>query len=168
MIRRFARCRSVVVASGLSAGLALLAGCQMNPFLVGYAGERLEPVKAATVVQEPPAASDARELGSSQFTASTGDAEVGDQATAAACVVGADLVQWKVTPMAREEWVESDPVYERRASGRGQFGSYIPIPGSRERWKYSARFWRSVTSASAPAEAAKAAPEQPPVAPARP
>lgn len=164
MIRRFARCRSAVAA----AGVALLTGCQTNPFLVGYAGERLEPVKAATVVQEPPAASDARELGSSQFTASTGDAEVGDQATAAACAVGADLVQWKVTPMAREEWVESDPVYERRASGRGQFGSYIPIPGSRERWKYSARFWRSVTSASAPAEAAKAAPEQPPVAPARP
>ncbi len=168
MIRRFARCPSAVVVAGLSAGFLLLSGCQMNPFLVGYAGERLEPVKAATVVQEPPAASDARELGSSQFTASTGDAEVGDQATAAACAVGADLVQWKVMPMTREEWVESDPVYERRASGRGQFGSYIPIPGSRERWKYSARFWRSVTSASAPAEAAKAAPEQPPAAPARP
>ncbi len=168
MIRRFARCRSAVVAAGLSAGFALLAGCQMNPFLVGYAGERLEPVKAATVVQEPPAASAARELGSSQFTASTGDAEVGDQATAAACAVGADIVQWKVTPMTREEWVENDPVYERRASGRGQFASYVPIPGTRERWKYSARFWRSVTSAPAPAEAAKVPPEQPSAAPARP
>ena len=154
MNSRFRRCLSAAVAvPALAAGLALLGGCQTNPFLVGYSGDRLEPVKSATVVQDPPAPAAARELGSSQFTASTGDAEVGDQATAAACAVGADIVQWNVAPMAREEWVESDPVSQRRASGRGQFASYIPSPGTRERWKYTARFWRSVTSQPAPAPA---------------
>lgn len=149
--RHLDRSRTAVLLAALASAAALLGGCQTNPFLVGYAGERLEPVKAATVVQEPPTADAAQELGSSQFTASTGDAEVGEQATAAACAVGADIVLWKVTPMTREEWVESDPVYERRASGRGQFASYVPIPGTRERWKYSARFWRSVTSPKAAA-----------------
>lgn len=146
------RPRTALLLAAIASGIALLGGCQVNPFLAGYTGERLEPVKAATVVQEPPAAGTARELGVGQFTASTGDAEVAEQATEAACAVGADLVLWKVSPMTREEWVESDPVYERRAAGRGQFASYVPIPGTRERWKYSARFWRSVTSTQAPAE----------------
>lgn len=145
------RPRTALLLAAIASGIALLGGCQVNPFLAGYTGERLEPVKAATVVQEPPAAGTARELGVGQFTASTGDAEVAEQATEAACAVGADLVLWKVSPMTREEWVESDPVYERRASGRGQFASYIPLPGSREHWECKATFWRSFSADQAPA-----------------
>jgi hypothetical protein len=36
-----------------------------------------------------------------------------------------------------------DPVYQRRAEGRGNFGTYAPIPGQRESWQYTARFWRA-------------------------
>ena len=126
--------------------LPFLAACTSNPFLAGYSGERLAPVAAASVVAEAPAEGTARQIGTSVFQSSSGHGAADAEATAAACAVGADLVRWSVKQLNREEWIESDPVYERRASGRGQFGSYYPVPGSRERWRYSATFWRSVTS----------------------
>lgn len=145
--------------------LAFLAGCTTNPFLAGYRGERMAPVAEARVVQEAPAAGAARELGTSTFQATNGTHFGDAEAVDAAKGVGADLVKWEVTQLDREQWVESDPVYERRASGRGQFASYIPIPGSRERWGFTARFWRSVTASPAP-EAGQPAPQatQPPPA----
>jgi hypothetical protein len=126
--------------------LACVAGCTANPFLAGYRGERMAPVAEARVVQEAPAAGAATELGSSRFQASNGTHFGDAEAVDAARDVGADLVKWEVKQLTREEWVENDPVYERRASGRGQFASYVPIPGTRERWSYSARFWRSITA----------------------
>jgi hypothetical protein len=133
-------------ASCLAVALPFLAGCVTNPFLAGYTGERLDPVPAARVVTEEPAPGTAREIGKSGFQSTSGRTADESEAVEAARAVGADLVQWNAKQLTREEWVESDPVYERRASGRGQFGSYYPIPGTRERWRYTARFWRSVTS----------------------
>ena len=148
---------AVFRASCLALTLPFLAGCVTNPFLAGYKGERLEPVPAARVVTEEPAPGTAREIGTSGFQSTSGRTADESEAIEAARAVGADLVQWNAKQLTREEWVESDPVYERRASGRGQFGSYYPIPGTRERWRYTARFWRSVTSA----EPAASAPEVP-------
>ena len=117
----------------------------------------MAPVEQARVVQEAPAAGAATELGSSRFQASNGTHFGDAEAVDAAKGVGADLVKWEVRQLTREEWVENDPVYERRASGRGQFASYIPIPGTRERWSYSARFWRSITDSPGTPAAPKAA-----------
>lgn len=146
--------------SCLALALPFLAGCVTNPFLAGYKGERLAPVPEARVVAEEPAPGTAREIGKSGFQSTSGRTADEAEALEAARTVGADLVQWSAKQLTREEWVESDPVYERRASGRGQFASYYPIPGTRERWRYSARFWRSVTSGTAPTAAS-----QPPAAP---
>ncbi len=161
-------------ASCLAFALPFLAGCVTNPFLAGYKGERLEPVPAARVVTEEPAPGTARQIGTSGFQSTSGRTADESEAIEAARTVGADLVQWNAKQLTREEWVESDPVYERRASGRGQFASYYPIPGTRERWRYTARFWRSVTSpgaapepASAPAPVPGPAPAEPPASPAR-
>lgn len=153
----------------VSTFLALfLAGCTANPFLAGYKGERLAPVAEARVVQDAPAAGSATELGMSVFQATNGTHFGDAEAIEAARSVGADLVKWDVKQLDREEWVESDPVYERRASGRGQFASYIPIPGSRERWGFSARFWRSVTASAPAAAGPAAAPAAPAAVPAAP
>lgn len=132
--------------------LLLLGACTApNAFLENYVGERMPPVASASVVADQPPA-DAKEIGTASFQSRAGG--LGDaQATAAAMQVGADLVQWKREFLAREDWVENDPVYERRAAGQGQFSSYIPIPGSRERWTYTARFWRSPAAVPAPAGA---------------
>ena len=155
------RSGSVIIAL-LPLATLLLSACGTNPFLAGYGGERLAPVAAASVVAADPAPGAARQIGTSRFIASAQHAQLDDQALEAARAVGADLVRWQVRQLTREEWVESDPVYERRASGRGQFASYIPIPGTRERWEYSARFWTSVTvPAAAPAGAPAAAPPTP-------
>jgi predicted small secreted protein len=148
----------------LPAAALLLAACNTNPFLAGYGGERLAPVAAASVVAEDPAPDAARQLGRSRFIASARHADLDAEALEAARAVGADLVRWQARQLTREEWVESDPVYERRASGRGQFASYIPIPGTRDRWEYSARFWSTVTAPAAvtPAAATPASPGQAP------
>ena len=139
-----------------------LAGCQMNPFIESYRGEKLAPVPAARIVTEPPAAGTAREIGTCKFSASmirTPD----ESALDAARAVGADLVMWNRGEMTEQDWIENDPVYQRRAAGRGDFASYIPIPGSRDGYKYTARFWQSITastpgSASGSASAATSAP----------
>ena len=138
--------RASCLAFAIPLALPFLAGCVTNPFLAGYKGERLEPVPAARVVTEEPAPGTAREIGTSGFQSTSGRTADESEAIEAARAVGADLVQWNAKQLTREEWVESDPVYERRASGRGQFASYYPIPGTRERWRYAARFWRSITS----------------------
>jgi len=143
--------------------LACVAGCTANPFLAGYKGERMAPVAEARVVQEAPAADAATELGRSTFQATNGTHFGDAEAIEAAKDVGADLVKWEVKQLDREQWVENDPVYERRASGRGQFASYIPIPGSRERWAFTARYWRSVTASPGQAAAPKAAEPATPV-----
>jgi hypothetical protein len=57
--------------------------------------------------------------------------------------VGADLVMVSKSEATTEDWARNDDVYRRRASGQGQFSSYVPLPGSRERWKFTARFWRT-------------------------
>lgn len=135
-----------------------LAGCQMNPFIESYRGEKLAPVLAARIVTEPPAAGTAREIGSCKFSASmirTPD----ESALDAARAVGADLVMWNRGEMTEQDWIENDPVYQRRASGRGDFASYMPIPGSRDGYKYTARFWQSITAStpgSAPGSASAA------------
>ena len=124
-----------------------LAGCQMNPFIESYRGEKLAPVPAARIVIEAPAAGTAREIGTSTFAASvirTPD----ESALDAARAVGADLVMWSRGEMTQQDWIENDPVYQRRASGRGDFASYIPIPGSRDGYKYTARFWQSITAST--------------------
>ena len=135
-----------VALLALVAPLAL-AGCQMNPFIESYRGEKLAPVPAARIVTEPPAAGTAREIGSCKFSASmirTPD----ESALDAARAVGADLVMWNRGEMTEQDWIENDPVYQRRASGRGDFASYIPIPGSRDGYKYTARFWQSITAST--------------------
>jgi hypothetical protein len=150
----------------------LLGACGTNPFLENYGGERMAPVLEATVVSEPPPVDTVRQLGGCSFQSSNG--QTGDkQAKAAAQQIGADFVMWSRQTIDRQQWSENDPVYERRESGRGQFSSYIPLPGSRERWTYTATFWRSLslpaaatsvpaagaaTPASAPAGASASAP----------
>ena len=141
--------RSSALRVALLAVLAplALAGCQMNPFIESYRGEKLAPVPAARIVTEAPAEGTAREIGSCKFSASmirTPD----ESALDAARAVGADLVMWNRGEMTEQDWIENDPVYQRRASGRGDFASYIPIPGSRDGYKYTARFWQSITAST--------------------
>jgi hypothetical protein len=121
----------------------------MNPFIMNYRGDRMTPVLEAQVVQDAPAEGTATEIGSSTFLASVqkaGDAE----AIEAAREVGAGMVKWSCVNAGKIESTELDPVYQRRAEGRGNFGTYAPIPGQRESWQYTARFWRAN---SAPATA---------------
>jgi hypothetical protein len=122
----------------------------MNPFIMNYRGDRMTPVLEAQVVQDAPAEGTATEIGSSTFLASVqkaGDAE----AIEAAREVGAGMVKWSCVNAGKIESTELDPVYQRRAEGRGNFGTYAPIPGQRESWQYTARFWRAnATSAGVP------------------
>lgn len=138
--------------------LPALAACTTNPFLAGYSGERFPATAAATVVADDPAAGTATKIGSSRFVSTSRHDRIDDEARDAAQAVGADIVRWDVKQLSRAEWVESDPVYQRRASGRGQFASYIPIPGSSERWQYEAAFWRGTVTAPPVATPAAAAP----------
>jgi len=139
-----ARLLSCRVVLALLFPVALLAGCTANPFLMNYRGDRLSPVLEAQVVQDAPAEGTATEIGSSTFLASgpqAGDAE----ALAAARELGAGMVKWSCVNAGKVETTEMDPVYQRRAENRGNFGTYVPIPGQRESWQYTARFWRSNT-----------------------
>ena len=136
--RTLACCRvlSFTVAS------AFMTGCSMNPFIMNYRGDRMTPVLEAQVVQDVPAEGTATEIGSSTFLASVpqaGDAE----AIEAAREVGAGMVKWSCVNAGKIQSTELDPVYQRRAEGRGNFGTYAPIPGQRESWQYTARFWRA-------------------------
>ena len=136
--RTLACCRvlSFTVAS------AFMTGCSMNPFIMNYRGDRMTPVLEAQVVQDAPAEGTATEIGSSTFLASVpkaGDAE----AIEAAREVGAGMVKWSCVNAGKIQSTELDPVYQRRAEGRGNFGTYAPIPGQRESWQYTARFWRA-------------------------
>lgn len=128
----------------------------MNPFIMNYRGDRLTPVLEAQVVQDAPAEGTATEIGSSTFLASVpqaGDAE----AIEAAREVGAGMVKWSCVNASKIESTELDPVYQRRAEGRGNFGTYAPIPGQRESWQYTARFWRANSApAAAPTSSATA------------
>jgi hypothetical protein len=93
-------------------------------------------------VTEAPAEGTAVELGNSVFLSSS-DSDGTAEAIEAARAVGADLVMVSRAEATAQDWAERDDVYRRRASGQGQFSSYMPLPGSRERWKFTARFWRT-------------------------
>lgn len=124
--------------------VALLAssGCAVNPFLTNYAGRREAAVESPRIVTAPPAEGAAQELGNSEFLSSS-QSDGTSEALAAAADVGADLVMVSKSEATTEDWARNDDVYRRRASGQGQFSSYVPLPGSRERWKFTARFWRT-------------------------
>ncbi|MFM8732806.1 MAG: hypothetical protein ACKOGJ_09905 [Phycisphaerales bacterium] len=129
-----------VVACSACAMLAM--ACTVNPFLTNYAGRREAAVEGPRVVTAPPAAGTATELGTSEFLSSS-ESDGTAEALAAAADVGADLVMVTKAEATVEDWAARDDVYRRRASGQGQFSSYVPLPGSRERWKFTARFWRT-------------------------
>jgi hypothetical protein len=136
---------------------AFLAGCTMNPFIMNYRGDRMTPVLEAQVVQDAPAEGTATEIGSSTFLASVPKA--GDtEAIEAAREVGAGMVKWSCVNAGKIQSTELDPVYQRRAEGRGNFGTYAPLPGQRESWQYTARFWRANASSAGVATPAGAAP----------
>ena len=127
----------------LFAALIACAGCAVNPFLTSYSGRREPTVESPRVVTAPPAGGTCLELGTSEFLSSS-ESDVTADALAAAAAVGADLVMVTKVEASSEDWAARDDVYRRRASGQGQFSSYVPLPGSRERWKLTARFWRTV------------------------
>jgi len=124
--------------------VALLAsaGCTVNPFLTNYAGRREAAVEGPRLVTAPPAEGTVTELGTSEFLSSS-ESDGTAEALAAAADVGADVVMVTKSEATLEDWAARDDVYRRRASGQGQFSSYVPLPGSRERWKFTARFWRT-------------------------
>ena len=119
----------------------LAMACTANPFLANYSGRREAAVDGPRLVTAPPAEGAATELGTSEFLSSSGSCGTAE-ALAAAASVGADLVMVTRSEATVEDWAARDDVYRRRASGQGQFSSYVPLPGSRERWKFVARFWR--------------------------
>lgn len=137
--------------------LALLAaGC--NPFLENYRGERFAPVDAACVVKEAPPESEARQIGESAFRST--DLALDDRHVAdAARAVGADLASWDAAWEGKETTVEAQPIYQRGVADRGTFATYVAVPRTRDTWRFTARFFRSV---SAPERRA-----QPPALPAR-
>jgi hypothetical protein len=127
----------VIILAALASG-----GCSVNPFVANYAGRREAAVESPRVVTEAPAEGTAVELGNSVFLSSS-DSDGTAEAIEAARAVGADLVMVSRAEATAQDWAERDDVYRRRASGQGQFSSYMPLPGSRERWKFTARFWRT-------------------------
>jgi hypothetical protein len=127
----------VIILAALASG-----GCSVNPFVANYAGRREAAVESPRVVTEAPAEGTAVELGNSVFLSSS-DSDGTAEAIEAARAVGADLVMVSRAEATAQDWAERDDVYRRRASGQGQFSSYVPLPGSRERWKFTARFWRT-------------------------
>jgi len=129
-----------VVACAACTMLAM--ACTVNPFLANYAGRREAVVEGPRLVTAPPAEGTATELGTSEFLSSS-ESDGTAEALAAAADVGADLVMVTKSEATLEDWAARDDVYRRRASGQGQFSSYVPLPGSRERWKFTARFWRT-------------------------
>ena len=129
-----------VVACAACTMLAM--ACTVNPFLTNYAGRREAAVEGPRLVTASPAEGTATELGTSEFLSSS-ESDGTAEALAAAADVGADLVMVTKSEATLEDWAARDDVYRRRASGQGQFSSYVPLPGSRERWKFTARFWRT-------------------------
>ena len=129
-----------VVACAACTMLAM--ACTVNPFLTNYAGRREAAVEGPRLVTAPPVEGTATELGTSEFLSSS-ESDGTAEALAAAADVGADLVMVTKSEATLEDWAARDDVYRRRASGQGQFSSYVPLPGSRERWKFTARFWRT-------------------------
>lgn len=127
----------VIILAALASG-----GCSVNPFVANYAGRREAAVESPRVVTEAPAEGTAVELGNSVFLSSS-DSDGTAEAIEAARAVGADLVMVSRAEATAQDWAERDDVYRRRASGQGQFSSYVPQPGSRERWKFTAHFWRT-------------------------
>lgn len=127
----------VILAVAVACG-----GCSVNPFVANYAGRREAAVESPRLVTEAPAEGTAVELGNSVFLSSS-DSDGTAEAIEAARAVGADLVTVSKAEATAQDWAERDDVYRRRASGQGQFSSYVPLPGSRERWKFTARFWRT-------------------------
>jgi hypothetical protein len=127
----------VIILAALASG-----GCSVNPFVANYAGRREAAVESPRVVTEAPAEGTAVELGNSVFLSSS-DSDGTAEAIEAARAVGADLVMVSRAEATAQDWAERDDVYRRRASGQGQFSSYMPLPGSRERWKFTARFWQT-------------------------
>ena len=127
----------VIILAAIASG-----GCSVNPFVANYAGRREAAVESPRVVSEAPAEGTAVELGNSVFLSSS-DSDGTAEAIEAARSVGADLVMVSKAEATAQDWAERDDVYRRRASGQGQFSSYVPLPGSRERWKFTARFWRT-------------------------
>ena len=134
--------RAPIAFTLLAAVLLACAGCAVNPFLVNYAGRRDAAVESPRIVTEPPAEGTALELGNSEFLSSS-DSDGTSEALSAARELGADMVMVTKVEATMQDWSERDDVYRRRASGQGQFSSYVPLPGSRERWKFTARFWRT-------------------------
>jgi hypothetical protein len=126
-----------MVVAALASG-----GCSVNPFVANYAGRREAAIESPRLVTEIPAEGTAVELGTSVFLSSS-DSDGAAEAIEAARAVGADLVMVSKAEASAQDWAERDDVYRRRASGQGQFSSYVPLPGSRERWKFTARFWRT-------------------------
>ncbi len=126
-----------MVVAALASG-----GCSVNPFVANYAGRREAAIESPRLVTEIPAEGTAVELGTSVFLSSS-DSDGTAEAIEAARAVGADLVMVSKAEASAQDWAERDDVYRRRASGQGQFSSYVPLPGSRERWKFTARFWRT-------------------------
>ena len=134
--------RSLPPFALLAIVLLACTGCALNPFLVNYAGRREAAVESPRIVTEPPAEGTALELGNSAFLSSS-ESDGTAEALAAAGELGADLAMVTKAEATMKDWAEHDDVYRRRASGQGQFSSYVPLPGSRERWKFTARFWRT-------------------------
>ncbi|MFM9170554.1 MAG: hypothetical protein ACKOTD_10670 [Phycisphaerales bacterium] len=132
----------VIRVVACSACAMLATACTVNPFLTNYAGRREAAVEGPRLVTAPPAEGTATELGTSTFLSSS-ESDGTSGALAAAADVGADLVMVTKAEATVEDWAARDDVYRRRASGQGQFSSYVPLPGSRERWKVTARFWRT-------------------------
>ena len=123
--------------------LALLAaGC--NPFLENYRGERFAPVAAARVVKEEPPESEARQIGESAFRST--DLALDDRHVAdAARAVGADLATWDAAWEGKETTVEAQPIYQRGVADRGTFATYVAVPRTRDTWRFTARFFRSLS-----------------------
>lgn len=136
--------------------LAALAGC--NPYLEHYEGERFAPVESARVVEAPPADSEARLIGTSEFR--TSDTALRERhVVEAACAVGSDLATWSVRWDGRETQVDADPIMQRGISERGTFATYVPVVRTHDAWKHVAHFYRSTEGVSAsPARAAVPAP----------
>lgn len=123
--------------------LALLAaGC--NPFLENYRGERFAPVDAARVVKDAPPESQARQIGESAFRST--DLALDDRHVAdAARAVGADLATWDAAWEGKETTVEAQPIYQRGVADRGTFATYVAVPRTRDTWRFTARFFRSLS-----------------------
>ena len=144
----------------------LAAGC--NPFLENYRGDRFAPVDAARIVKEAPPDSQARQIGESAFRST--DLALDDRHVAdAARAVGADLATWDAAWEGKETTVEAQPIYQRGVADRGTFATYVAVPRTRDTWRFTARFFRSlsVPAQEPPGQAAPAthAPGLPPARP---